>query len=85
MLNLPYKTPALNTQFHSILIISDLLRTGLTVFNCYVSSLLTAEVGDFPIEEYADHTYLRANDLQYLPVQTEELEKKIMEYHKQHV
>lgn len=49
------------------------------------SFCLTAEVGDFPLEEYADHTYLRAHNLHYIPKQTEELEKKIMEYHKQHV
>jgi hypothetical protein len=47
--------------------------------------IFSAEVGDFPIEEYADHTYLRANNLRYIPNQTEEIEKKIMEYHKQHV
>ncbi|KAL4220005.1 FERM [Mactra antiquata] len=49
------------------------------------SYVAQAEVGDFPIEEYADHTYLRANNLRYVPNQSETLEKKIMEYHKQHV
>ncbi|XP_052782396.1 FERM, ARHGEF and pleckstrin domain-containing protein 2-like isoform X2 [Mya arenaria] len=49
------------------------------------SYIAQAEVGDFPIEEYVDHTYLRDNELHYLPRQTEELERKIMEYHKQHV
>lgn len=49
------------------------------------SYIAQAEVGDYPMDEFTDHTYLRANNLKYLPKQTEELEKKIMEYHRQHV
>jgi len=50
-----------------------------------VNFVFTAEVGDFPLDDYADHTYLQAHNLLYIPKQTDELEKKIMEYHKQHV
>lgn len=68
---------------------NDLFKGSLTCSDNTMALLASyvaqAEVGDFPIEEYADHTYLRANNLRYVPNQTEELEKKIMEYHKQHV
>lgn len=67
----------------------DLAQGSLTCSDNTMALLASyvaqAEIGDFPIEEYADHTYLRANNLRYIPRQTEDLERKIMEYHKQHV
>ncbi|XP_053403070.1 FERM, ARHGEF and pleckstrin domain-containing protein 1-like [Mercenaria mercenaria] len=78
------------TRYLYALQIKKDLQTGSLTCSDNTMALLAsyvaqAEVGDFPIEEYADHTYLRANNLRYIPNQTEEIEKKIMEYHKQHV
>ena len=43
-----------------------------------------AEIGDFIIEEYYDHTYLSVLS-PFVPNQTEEMLKKVAEYHKQHM
>ena len=43
-----------------------------------------AEIGDFIIEEYYDHTYLSVLS-PFVPSQTEEMLKKVAEYHKQHM
>lgn len=46
--------------------------------------IFSAEIGDYIIEEYADHTYLLQLTA-FVPNQNEELLKKVMEYHKQHM
>lgn len=46
--------------------------------------VLTAEIGDFIIEEYHDHSYLSVLG-PFVPNQTEEMLKKVSEYHKQHM
>ena len=43
-----------------------------------------AEIGDFIIQEYYDHTYLSVLS-PFVPSQTEEMLKKVAEYHKQHM
>lgn len=43
-----------------------------------------AEIGDFIIEEYHDHSYLSMLG-PFVPNQTEEMLKKVAEYHKQHI
>jgi len=47
------------------------------------SYVVQAELGDFLEDEYVDHRYLSA--LKLLPVQTEDIEVKIMEHHKEHI
>ncbi|KAL3848556.1 hypothetical protein ACJMK2_019407 [Sinanodonta woodiana] len=67
----------------------DLMRGNLPCSENTVALLISyvvqAEIGDYPIEDYEDHTYLSAYGLKYVPNQTEALERKICEYHKQHV
>ena len=46
--------------------------------------LFTAEIGDFIIEEYQDHTYLKSLNA-FVPHQNEDILKKVMEYHRQHM
>ncbi|XP_022338747.2 FERM, ARHGEF and pleckstrin domain-containing protein 2-like isoform X2 [Crassostrea virginica] len=48
------------------------------------SYIAQAEIGDFIIEEYYDHTYLSVLS-PFVPNQTEEMLKKVAEYHKQHI
>ncbi|XP_060083379.1 FERM, ARHGEF and pleckstrin domain-containing protein 2-like [Ylistrum balloti] len=48
------------------------------------SYIAQAEIGDFIVEEYLDHTYLKSLNA-FVPHQTEELLKKVMEYHRQHI
>lgn len=53
------------------------------LYDC-VNFVLTAEIGDFIIEEYRDHSYLSMLG-PFVPNQTEEMLKKVAEYHKQHM
>lgn len=48
------------------------------------SYIAQAEIGDFIIEEYHDHSYLSMLG-PFVPNQTEEMLKKVAEYHKQHI
>ncbi|CAC5369552.1 FARP2 [Mytilus coruscus] len=48
------------------------------------SYIVQAELGDYIIEEYIDHTYLMSMP-PFIPRQSEGLLKKVMEYHKQHI
>lgn len=48
------------------------------------SYIVQAELGDYIIEEYIDHTYLMSMP-PFIPRQSEDLLKKVMEYHKQHI
>ena len=50
---------------------------------CYIQGSITAELGDFLEDEYTDSSYL--SSLKLLPGQTEEVEIKIMEHHREHV
>lgn len=43
---------------------------------------LTAECGDYVVEDYPDHTYL--SSYKFVPHQDQELERRIMENHKKH-
>lgn len=56
----------------------------LCIWYDYVNFVLTAEIGDFIIEEYHDHSYLSVLG-PFVPNQTEEMLKKVSEYHKQHM
>ncbi|XP_048240865.1 FERM, ARHGEF and pleckstrin domain-containing protein 2-like isoform X2 [Haliotis rufescens] len=47
------------------------------------SYIAQAEIGDFLVDDYLDHTYL--SSMKFVPSQTPDLEEKIMEYHKQHI
>ncbi|CAD5116764.1 DgyrCDS5618 [Dimorphilus gyrociliatus] len=47
------------------------------------SYIAQAELGDFIEDEYVDHTYLKT--LRLLPNQTDDLEIKIMEHHREHI
>ena len=46
-------------------------------------SLVTAECGDYVVEDYPDHTYL--STFKFVPQQDGQLERRIMENHKKHV
>ncbi|XP_062582355.1 uncharacterized protein LOC134244094 isoform X1 [Saccostrea cucullata] len=48
------------------------------------SYIVQAEIGDFIIEEYRDYTYLKVLG-PFVPNQTEDMLKKVAEYHKQHI
>lgn len=45
-------------------------------------STISAECGDYVIEDYPDHTYL--STYKFVPHQDQELERRIMENHKKH-
>lgn len=44
--------------------------------------IVSAECGDYVIEDYPDHTYL--STYKFVPHQDQELERRIMENHKKH-
>ena len=46
-------------------------------------TFLSAECGDYVVEDYPDHTYL--SSYKFIPQQDDELERKIMENHKKHL
>ena len=45
--------------------------------------ILSAECGDYVVEDYPDHTYL--STFKFVPQQDGQLERRIMENHKKHV
>ncbi|KAK6167236.1 hypothetical protein SNE40_021317 [Patella caerulea] len=64
------------------------LATGLMPCSENTAALLAsyiaqAEIGDFLVDEYTDHTYL--STMKFVLHQTTQLEQKIMEYHRQHI
>lgn len=73
------------TRYQFALQIRQDLATGRLQCNTNTSALLSAyiaqsELGDFQPGDYTDHTYLKC--ISFVPHQTEELEKRIMEYHR---
>ena len=49
----------------------------------YELFFVTAECGDYVVEDYPDHTYL--STFKFVPQQDGQLERRIMENHKKHV
>ena len=47
------------------------------------NKILSAECGDYVVEDYPDHTYL--STFKFVPQQDGQLERRIMENHKKHV
>lgn len=68
------------------LYIGDFINRGRSGCNrcIFFSIFFTAEIGDFIIEEYRDYKYLMVLG-SLVPNQTEEMLKKVAEYHKQHM
>ncbi|XP_064615027.1 FERM, ARHGEF and pleckstrin domain-containing protein 2-like isoform X2 [Liolophura sinensis] len=76
------------TRYLFALQIKHDLASGLMTCSENTAALLAsyiaqADIGDFLEEDYVDHTYL--SNFKYVPNQNEELEKKIMDYHKAHI
>lgn len=77
------------TRYLFALQIKKDLALGLMICSENTAALLAsyivqAELGDFIIEEYTDHGYLRSMP-PFVPNQTDSLLRKVMEYHKQHI
>ena len=58
-------------------------REKWQLYRAYTIIYISAECGDYVVEDYPDHTYL--SSYKFVPHQDAELERKIMENHKKHV
>ena len=74
--------PLLATRIAIAFLTKPSMSYSLPVVSNYLT-YFPAELGDFLEDEYTDHRYLQS--LKLLPVQTEDIEIKIMEHHKEHM